>query len=77
MYISIPLKVLSNSVAKALKLTKKDEVAETVKFVEMFDKLFDCLNVSSLSAGKRKKSAFKSPYRAVDDFRVKVMSVCV
>jgi len=48
-------------------------VAETVKFVEMFDKLFDYLNFSSLSAGKQKRSAFKSPYQAVDDFHVKVM----
>jgi len=43
------LKVMSASVAKALKLTGGEEAAETANFVEIIDKLFDCLNVSSMS----------------------------
>ncbi len=42
----------------ALWILKLPEVEKTMEFVLMFDKLFDCLNVSSLSAGK---NAFKSP----------------
>ena len=43
-----------------------------MKFVANFDKFFDSLNVSSLSAGKLKRNAFKSPYRSATDFRLKV-----
>ena len=60
--------VLSQSVANALKLTGGDEVTETV---DKFDKFFDCVNVSSLSAGKLSRNAFKSPFRSPNDFRLK------
>ncbi len=53
------MQVLSNSVAKALQLTQGDEVAETITFVDKFNKFFDTLNVSSISAGKLKRSPFK------------------
>ena len=42
---------MSSSVAKALRLTGGDEAVETANFVEIVDKLFDCLNVSSMSKG--------------------------
>ena len=42
------LQVLSNTVATALRLTGKDEVEETARFVTVFDRLFDCLNVADL-----------------------------
>ena len=51
--------MLSNSVAKALKLLSGPETQKTIEFVDKFDKLFDCLNVSSLSAGKHSRKAFK------------------
>ena len=66
------IQVLSSSVANALQLTKEEEVEETMKFVANFDKFFDSLNVSSLSAGKLKRNPFKSPYRSATDFRLKV-----
>ena len=56
------VQVLSNSVAKALKLTGGPDVEKTAKFASMFDKFFDCLNVSNFEAGKRSRNSFKSPY---------------
>lgn len=70
------MQVLSQSVANALKLTGGDEVTETIKFVDKFDKFFDCVNVSSLSAGKLSRNAFKSPFRSPNDFRLKVKYYC-
>ncbi len=65
---------MSNSVAKAMEITLGNKAQETAKFVETFDKFFDCLNVSSLSAGKLSKNSFKSPYayRSGKDFRFRV-----
>lgn len=48
-----------------------EEVRETVKFIEMMDKLFDCLNVTNLVNGKHKRKSFQDPYTSVDDFRLK------
>ena len=45
---------------------------ETARFAEMFDKFFDCMNCSSLSAGKRSRNPFKSPYRSGTDWKLKV-----
>ena len=64
---------MSNSVAKALQLANKEELEETINFVPKFDKWFDCLNVSSLSAGRLTRNPFKSPYRSATDFRLKVL----
>ena len=46
--------------ASAVQLSKNDTVKGTATLVSMFDKFFDTLNVSSLSAGKLKRNAFKS-----------------
>jgi hypothetical protein len=37
----------------------------------MFDKFFDCLNVSQLSAHMKTKNVYKAPYRSGTDFRLK------
>lgn len=58
--------------ANALEHTKGNEVEETVKFVRMIDKFFDCLNVNSFTQGKHKRKPFQEPYRSKDDFRIKV-----
>ena len=57
-----------------MKVRSKAETEETAKFVDMFDKFFDCLNVSSFTAGIQSRNAFKSPYRKDTDFRLKVGS---
>ena len=59
---------MSSSVAKALRLTGGDEAVETANFVEIVDKLFDCLNVSSMSKGRHQRKAFALPYCGLDDF---------
>ena len=64
--------VLSETVANALEHTKGNEVEETVKFVRMVDKFFDCLNVNSFTQGKHKRKPFQDSYRYKDDFRIKV-----
>ena len=66
------VQVLSNSVAKALELTGGPDVEKTAEFASMFDKVFDCLNVSNFEAGKRSRNSFKSPYYSAEDFRLKV-----
>ena len=58
--------------AKALQLTGGDDVVETVRFITMMDKFFDCLNVNNFSTGNKNKKPFKQPYRSADDFRLTV-----
>ena len=73
MYYSVLIfKVMSETVSKALRLTGGEEVTETALFIEMVDKMFDCLNVSSISKGKLKRKPFVQPYRSPSDFRLKV-----
>jgi len=45
---------------------------ETKKFVLMFDKLFDCLNVRDLHQWVHKLKPDLKPYRKVDDKRFEV-----
>ena len=53
---------MSETVVKAIHLTGGYEAKETVKFIEMVDKFFDYMNVSSLSRGKLKQKHFAQPY---------------
>jgi len=57
-------------VAKAMEIhaTLGNKAQETAKSVKTFDKYFDCLNGSSLSAGKLSRYPFKSPYHYGKDF---------
>jgi len=64
--------VLSESVARGLKQIKGDEASETIRFVEIMDKLFDCFNVNDYDKGRKKRKAFQEPYRSADDDRIKV-----
>ena len=66
------LQVLSNSVAKAIRMLLGEEARETVRFVEIFNKFFDCLNVSCLEEGQHKRCPNKSPYRSGSDARLTV-----
>ncbi len=67
--------MLSNSVSNASKLTGGPEVERTVQFVVMLDKMFDCLNVASLDAGKFTRNPIKLPYHSAKDFRIKVFKI--
>ncbi len=65
--------VLSNSVSKALTLYGGPQVEETAILADHFNKFFDCLNVSSIDEGKKKRNEFKVPYRSNKDFRLQVI----
>ncbi len=58
--------------ATALRVTGDQDVEETAKFVEFFDKFFDCVNVGDFDSGMRTRNPFKAPYRSGSDFRLKV-----
>ena len=47
-FVHVALQVLSNTVAAALEYNRNPETQETARFCRMFNKFFDCLNVSSL-----------------------------
>ena len=47
-----------------------DKAMQIACFAEMFDRFFDCLNSSSLSAGKRSRNPFRSPYRSGNDWKL-------
>ena len=61
------LLVLSNSVGKAFQLIKSPGTDKTAEFV-----LFDCLNVTSLDEGLKKREPFKASYHSAKDCRMKV-----
>ena len=73
--------MLSTRVSTALKLNGGPEAEESVKFAEMFDHFFDCLNVNSFDEGKHQRKPFKiHNYRSVKDFRLKVhdsLKLCI
>ena len=56
-------------VSKALPIIVGDAASETARFVEMFDKFFDCLNVTHM--GDDQKSSRK-PYFTPEDNRLVV-----
>eukprot|EP00731_Ephydatia_muelleri_P006390 Em0003g638a len=71
MRVDLAAQLLSETVAKALRLSGDPAVQETAQFVSMFDKFFDALNVSNYNSGVKKKKTFQQPYRSGDDFRLK------
>ena len=68
----ISIQVLSTSVANGFDFYGLEETKETEKFVRMFDKFFDCLNVRCTSAGVHHRKPDLRPYRSPDDPRLKV-----
>ena len=53
--------------ACALEQTGGEEVSETVRFVRMMDRFFDCVNVNNFNAGKKKRKPFQCHYTKGDD----------
>ena len=62
--------------SKALECVVGADAKATATFIDMVDKLFDCLNVSNLNDGRKSKKAFREPYTTNKDFRLKVIN-CV
>lgn len=46
------------------------KICETVRFVYVFNRFFDCFNVSNFTDGKYKRKVFQQPYRSGNDFRL-------
>ena len=61
--------------SKSLGYYALEEAMETEKFVQLFDKCFDCLNVRCTSASVRRWKPDLRPYRSPDDPRLKVSSL--
>lgn len=57
------LQVLSTSVAEAFAYENKPYTRETERFVRIFDKFFDLMNVRSLKEGIYKRKPNLKPYR--------------
>lgn len=55
--------------ANALELTGGPQVVETVKFIRLFDKFFDCLNGRNLYEHEHKRKRDLAPYVHVEDER--------
>lgn len=66
MSVKYAVQVLSNSVAAALKMQADQSTSETIRFIEMFDKAFDCLNVTRV---KRNDKPYRQPFRDINDQR--------
>ena len=65
--------MLSKSVADGLSYYDDPATKATEKFCRIMDRFFDCLNVRSLNAWKRKKKNDLKPYTDPDDKRLQVI----
>ena len=61
--------------SKALLFNADSETEETAKFVSMFDKFFDCLNISNFHDGIHHRKSFQHPNRNANDYRLKVLKI--
>ena len=61
--------------AHALEYLGDDDMVETIIFIKMFDRFFDCLNVRCLSEGVQKRKPDLQPYTDPCDSRLKVSTV--
>ena len=64
--------VLSKSVSDAFLYFRDPTTTETQKFVLLFDKFFDCLNVRNLDEWAKKRKPDLKPYSSPDDNRLQV-----
>lgn len=66
------IKVLSESVSKAIKLTCGSDTEGTSLFISMFDKFFDIMNVTDLNSWAKSRKPFKCHFLKGDDERLEV-----
>ena len=65
-------KLLSKTVADAFAYFGDPSTSKTQRFVLMFDRLFDCLNVRNYKQWKEKRKPDLKPYSSADDEKLKV-----
>lgn len=73
MQVKLAVQVLSSSTAKALSLQGRHDTNGTINFIHMFDKVFDCLNVSRREEHRRQRKPELAPYTSLDDWRFKFL----
>ena len=66
------VQVLSESVANAFSYFDDPDTTETQRFVSLFDKFFDCLNVRSTNEWIGKRNPNLKPYTSPSDERLEV-----
>jgi hypothetical protein len=69
--------VHSETVGKAIELTGGIEAQETAKFIMIFDKFFDILNVRNFDNWGRTRKPFQCPYSKKDDERLIVHIIMI
>lgn len=60
--------------AKALPLVVGSEAEGTAEMITVVDKMFDCLNVNSLTEGYHKRKPARDPYTHANDWRLEVVT---
>ena len=70
MKVNLAAQVLSNTVANALERNFGDHMSETVKFLRLMDRFFDCCNTRSLYEAKQTLKGDLSAYTEADDARL-------
>ena len=63
---------MSKSVAKALPIVVGLTAEHTAQLITVVDQMFDCLNVTSYTEGKKKQKPSKDPYMSAKDWRLAV-----
>ena len=63
---------MSESVAKALPIVVGPAAERTAQLIEVVDKMFDFLNVTSYMEGKKRKKPSKDPYTSAKDWHLNV-----
>ena len=63
---------MSESVAKALPIVIGPTAECTAQLITVVDQMFDCLNVTSYTEGKKKRKPSKDPYMSAKDWRLAV-----
>ncbi|XP_050399250.1 uncharacterized protein LOC126816608 isoform X3 [Patella vulgata] len=69
MKVNLAAQVMSKTVSSVMKAYMTEDTWETANFIEIVDRLFDCLNVRSKSEGNRVKKTDLMPYTDVEDKR--------
>ena len=67
--------MLSESVAKRMRLEFREAARETANFVEKLDKFFDTTNVRNCTNGICSLKPFQMPYRWANDFRITLLCI--
>ena len=65
--------MLSKTVVDHFAYAEDPSTTETQRFIRIFDKLFDCLNVRDLHQWVQKRKPDLKPYNKVDDERFEVI----